>query len=101
MYTVENEQYTKDYLDEEKRSIANAVQIIFEDGSKTEEIAIEYPLGHRFRRGEAIPFLEEKYLDALKTRFPSDQAENIFDLSIDSKVLRETSVNEFMERLMI
>src|SRR5699024_8197206 len=73
MYTVENEQYTKDYLDEEKRSIANAVQIIFEDGSKTEEIAIEYPLGHRFRRGEAIPFLEEKYLDALKTRFPSDQ----------------------------
>ena len=58
MICVENKQYTKDYLDPDKRSIANAVQIFFKDGTKSEKIEIEYPLGHKCRRGEGLPLLK-------------------------------------------
>ena len=56
MVVVENKQYSLDYLDPNKRSIANAVQVHFKDGTVTENVECEYPLGHRFRR-EAIPKL--------------------------------------------
>ncbi|WP_067729132.1 MmgE/PrpD family protein [Oceanobacillus damuensis] len=78
MEVVENEQYSADYLDSEKRSIANAVQLFFADGSSTEKIERQYPLGHRFRREEGIPNLEEKFKENLKTRFPEKQAEEIY-----------------------
>ena len=55
MVISENQTYTADYLDPKKRSIANAVQVYFKDGSTTDEVACEYPLGHRFRRDEAKP----------------------------------------------
>ncbi|GAK13389.1 bifunctional 2-methylcitrate dehydratase/aconitate hydratase [Geomicrobium sp. JCM 19039] len=100
MYTVENEQYSKDYLDPEKRSIANAVQVIFKDGSKTEDIAIEYPLGHRRRREESIPFLESKYKDTLHTRFPQKQADELFQLFQDPS-FEKLGVHEFMEKFTI
>ena len=54
MVVVENKQYSLDYLDPNKRSIANAVQVHFKDGTVTENVECEYPLGHRFRRDEAI-----------------------------------------------
>ncbi|GAK01691.1 MULTISPECIES: bifunctional 2-methylcitrate dehydratase/aconitate hydratase [unclassified Geomicrobium] len=100
MYTVENEQYTKDYLDPDKRSIANAVQVIFKDGSKTEEVAVEYPIGHRRRREESIPLLEEKYKDTLYTRFPSTQAEELVALFNDPN-FNDIPVHEFMEKFTI
>ncbi|SDI99263.1 bifunctional 2-methylcitrate dehydratase/aconitate hydratase [Natribacillus halophilus] len=101
MYTEENKQYTADYLDPEKRSIANAIQVTFKDGSKTEEVAIEYPIGHRRRREESIPLLEEKYYDTLKTRFPVGQADNLLDLCVNAERLRKTTVNDFMAKFVI
>ncbi|QQK79387.1 bifunctional 2-methylcitrate dehydratase/aconitate hydratase [Salicibibacter cibi] len=101
MYTEENKQYTEDYLDPNKRSIANAVQVIFKDGSKTENIAVEYPLGHRRRREESIPLLEEKYHENLKTRFPAGKADDLLDLGVNAERLRKTTVNDFMASFII
>ncbi|AXF57572.1 bifunctional 2-methylcitrate dehydratase/aconitate hydratase [Salicibibacter kimchii] len=101
MYTEENNQYTEDYLDPDKRSIANAVQVTFKDGSKTENIAVEYPLGHRRRREESTPLLEEKYHENLKTKFPARQADDLLDLCVNDERLRKTTVNDFMASFII
>ena len=101
MVVLENEQYSKDYLDPKKRSIANAVQVFFKDGTKTEKIKKQYPLGHRFRREEAIPKLLEKYKENLKTRFPQKQVDEIYELSINLDTLKTLPVSEFMDKLVI
>src|SRR5207253_212059 len=59
MLVREEKQYSRDYLDPEKRSIANAVQVFFRDGTKTDKVVVEYPLGHRRRRKEGIPALHQ------------------------------------------
>ncbi|HEX7063738.1 MAG TPA: bifunctional 2-methylcitrate dehydratase/aconitate hydratase [Bacillales bacterium] len=101
MSVVENQQYSRDYLDPEKRSIANAVQVFFTDGSKTDSIAVEYPVGHRRRWDEGIPLLLEKFNDNLKTRFPEKQVESIMALCRDEARLKTISVNEFMSLFVI
>ena len=63
MICVEDSQYSKDYLDPQKRSIANAVQVFFKDGSSTEKVVVEYPIGHRRRRAEGMPLLVKKFAD--------------------------------------
>ena len=101
MTVVENPQYSKDYLDPDKRSIANALQIRFTDGSVSEKIAVEYPIGHRRRRAEGIPLLEEKFVNNLATRFPTKQAETIMELCSDRERLEATPVNEFIGQFII
>ena len=101
MTVVENPQYSKDYLDPAKRSIANALQIRFRDGSTTDKVEVEYPIGHRRRRVEGIPLLEEKFANNLATRFPAKQAQAIMALCLDAKRLETTPVNEFMELFVI
>ncbi len=101
MKVQEDVRYSEEYHDPEKRSIANAIQVFFKDGSSTEKVEVEYPIGHRRRRAEGIPVLEKKFYDALHKRFPHRQAQNIYDLCLDSKRLNTTSVNEFMDLLVI
>lgn len=101
METIENEQYSKDYLDPDKRSIANAVQVFFNDGTSTEKIAIEYPIGHRRRRDEGIPLLLNKFQSNLKTRFPFRQVNRILNLCEDYDALKDTPVNTFVEQFRI
>ncbi|MBM7644163.1 2-methylcitrate dehydratase [Scopulibacillus daqui] len=101
MVVTENPQYSKDYLDPEKRSIANAVKVYFKDGTSTDEVEVEYPIGHRRRRSEAIPKLMEKYKENLMTRFPSQKSEQILELTMDKKRLEDTPVNEFMKLFVI
>jgi len=101
MTTVENKQYSTDYLDPEKRSIANAVQVFYKDGTHSEKIAVEYPIGHRRRRNEGIPLLKEKFTNNLKTRFPAGQAERINALLNDPRQLSGTPVPDFMELFVI
>jgi len=93
--------YTADYLDPNKRSIANAVQVFFTDGTATDKVEVEYPIGHRRRRAEGIPVLERKFLGALRTRFPSGQAQRIYELCLDAAHLVATPVNTFMDLLVI
>jgi len=94
---VEDLQYTKDYHDPEKRSIANAVTIIFSDGSALDEIAIEYPVGHKRRRDEGIPLLVEKYRTNLARIFDEAQQEKIASLTLDYEKFSQTPVNEVMD----
>ena len=77
----------QDYLDPEKRSIANAVQVWFKDGSKTERVAVEYPIGHRRRRTEGMPLLLKKFETNLASRFAPAQCENIMRLCADPEKL--------------
>ena len=101
MICVENPQYTMDYLDPEKRSIANAIQIFFKDGSKTEQIEVEYPIGHRRRREEGIPELVKKFKVNLARRFPEDQQKAILDVCLDQENLENMHVNEFVDMFVI
>ena len=101
MEILEDKRYSEEYHDPEKRSIANAMQVFFKDGSSTDKVEIEYPIGHRRRRGEGIPVLEAKFKRNLATRFPSARCEAIFDLCKDEKRLHNTPVNEFMDLFVI
>jgi 2-methylcitrate dehydratase len=98
---VEDKRYSQDYLDPDKRSIANAVQVFFKDGSHTQKVEVEYPLGHRRRRQEGIPLLEAKFKTHLAHRFPTKQARRINDLFNDRPRLENTPVNEFMDLFVI
>jgi 2-methylcitrate dehydratase len=97
----ENPTYSKEYLEPEKRSIANAMQVFFKDGSSTEQVEINYPVGHRRRREEGIPLLEEKFKANLATRFPAKRSAKIFELCKDQKALEQTAVNDFMDLFVI
>lgn len=101
MVTTEDITYSHDYLDANKRSIANAIQVFFQDGTSTEKIEIAYPVGHRRRRQEAIPLLLAKFDASLKSRFPSKQTQAILELCQDQNVLENTPVQQFMELFVI
>ena len=97
----EDRRYSSEYHDADKRSIANAIQIFFKDGSSTERIEIEYPIGHRRRRSEGIPLLEKKFLANLQTRFPEKRCREILDLCLDQERLEQKPVHEFMDLFVI
>jgi 2-methylcitrate dehydratase len=101
MICIENQQYTKDYHDPAKRSIANAIQIFFRDGSKTARIGVEYPIGHRRRRKEGMPVLVEKFRTNLARRFPTKQRDTIIDICMDQTKLESMPVNEFVDMFVI
>ena len=92
----EDKQYTEDYLDPDKRSIANALQIFFKDGTQTKKVAVEYPLGHRRRRAEALPLLQEKLVNNLGTRFAHRQQQTILDVCLDGQKLEIMPVHDFL-----
>jgi 2-methylcitrate dehydratase len=97
MEVIEEPRYSRDYLDPQKRSIANAVQVFFRDGSSTEKVEVEFPLGHRRRRGEGIPLLIRKFRENVLSRLPAPQAEAVLELFSDRRRLEAMPVNEFMD----
>jgi 2-methylcitrate dehydratase len=94
---VEDKQFTKDYHDPEKRSIANAVTVEFADGKKMAEIVVEYPIGHKRRRKEGMPVLVEKFKTNLARQFAEKQRNAILDVCMDAKRLEAMPVNEFVD----
>ncbi|PAU56893.1 2-methylcitrate dehydratase [Pseudomonas indica] len=101
MVIVEDERYSREYLEADKRSIANAVQVFFTDGSATEKVEVEYPIGHRRRRAEGIPLLEEKFKANLASRFPGQRCMQIFSLCQDRARLESMPVDRFMALFVI
>ena len=97
MVIEEDERYTKEYLESDKRSIANAIQIFFQDGSSTDKIEVEYPIGHRRRREQGIPLLVEKFERNLATQFSNERCNAIPSLCSNQEDLESTSVIDFME----
>jgi 2-methylcitrate dehydratase len=101
MECVEDPGFSKDYLDADKRSIANAITVEFEDGTKLKEVVVEYPVGHRRRREEGIPLLVEKFRINLARRFPPKQQRAILDRALDAEKLAATPVHEFVDLFVI
>ncbi len=97
MEVRENKQFTRDYLDPDKRSIGNALQVFFTDGTHTERVEVDYPIGHRRRRAEGIPRLLEKFDRNLATRLSPPACARITGLCSDQTRLEETSVPEFVD----
>jgi len=87
-------------LEDDKRSIANAIIIHYKDGSSTEKVEVEYPIGHRRRREQGIPLLIEKFRNNLSTQFSDSRSKEILSLCDDQSTLENTSVIDFMN-LMI
>jgi len=101
MRVVENADFTRDYLDADKRSIGNAIQIFFKDGTVTDRVAVEYPIGHHRRRAEGVPVLMEKFEASLRGHIPAAQADEILALCNDRARLKSTHVHEFMELFVV
>ena len=97
MILKEDKRYSKDYLADDKRSIANALQIFFKDGSQTDKVEVEYPVGHRNRRQEGIPLLERKFFNSLKSTYSKEHSDRIYSLCLDKERIEQTPVNEFMD----
>ncbi|MEN1972864.1 bifunctional 2-methylcitrate dehydratase/aconitate hydratase [Luteimonas sp. MJ204] len=98
---VEDARYTVDYHDPDKRSIANALAVTFNDGSSLAEVAVEYPVGHRRRREEGIPLLEAKFRRNLARRFPEQQQDAILAASLDQATLEAMPVHDYVDLYVI
>ena len=97
---VELPQFTMDYHDPEKRSIANSLSIELADGTVMEE-TVEYPIGHRLRRKDGIPLLEAKFRTNLNRRFPPKQQASILDVSLDQLRLEQMAVQDYVDLYVI
>tara|TARA_A100001037_G_scaffold33256_1_gene25973 strand:- start:2063 stop:3508 length:1446 start_codon:yes stop_codon:yes gene_type:complete len=90
MTIIEDERYTREYLEADKRSIANSIEILYTDGTSSEKVEVEYPIGHRRRRDEGIPILVDKFENNLKTQFSEQRSKEILELCLDEEKLRAT-----------
>ena len=101
MTCVEDVQFTRDYHDPEKRSIANALTVELTDGTVLPEVVVEYPIGHKRRREEGIPELIKKYKINLARIFPEKQQRVVLEHTLDYERLAKTPVQEFVDRMVI
>jgi 2-methylcitrate dehydratase len=97
MVVEEDGRYSADYLDPEKRSIANSVQVFFRDGSATPSVEVQYPLGHRRRRAEGLPLLFAKLRRNLSGALAPDRVEAILELFRDRRRLESLEVPRLIE----
>jgi len=100
MQIEEDKQFTEDYLNPDKRSIANAIQIYFSDGSSTQKITIEYPIGHRIRRKEGIPYLYKKFAANLASHYTPEKIGELTTLFSEPHRLDLMPINELMDKLV-
>lgn len=96
MYVTENKQFSQDYHAPDKRSIANSIQLIFKDGTKSECVTIEYPIGHRRRRAEGLPVLLEKFKKNARMRFSAEHVDTLLYHMDDVNRLASLSVVDFI-----
>ncbi|MEM8682479.1 MAG: bifunctional 2-methylcitrate dehydratase/aconitate hydratase [Pseudomonadota bacterium] len=100
MEVRENEQFTKDYFDPDKRYIGNAIQVFFNDGTHTDRVEIHFPIGHRERREEGIPVLKKKFVDSVSPKLAAGQWETLNALCADRDTLAAKAVDDFMALLV-
>jgi 2-methylcitrate dehydratase len=100
MVVRENEKFTKDYYDLDKRAIGNSVQVFFADGTCTDRVEIHYPIGHRLRRDEGIPLLRQKFIDSVSDWFGTEKSVPIIQAFENASQLEVTPVCEFMDLMV-
>lgn len=101
MVINENPQFSRDYLDADKRSIANAIQVFFKDGSSTDKVTVEYPIGHRFRREDGIPLLVDKFTRAVEKHYSGAKVREIIAVLSDQGKLEAMDVDVFCGMLVV
>ncbi|MCF7995034.1 MAG: 2-methylcitrate dehydratase, partial [Chromatiaceae bacterium] len=101
MEVVENERFSREYLEADKRAIGNAVQVFFSDGSSTDKVSVDYPVGHRRRRGEGIPLLEAKFERYLRGRISQKSSDEILSICADQAAFEACSVERMMTLLSL
>ncbi|MGI9346306.1 MAG: bifunctional 2-methylcitrate dehydratase/aconitate hydratase [Gammaproteobacteria bacterium] len=99
MQVVEQPAFSRDYLDPDKRSIANQIQVFFKDGSSSDSVRVEYPLGHKRRRSEGIPLLMDKFRRNMRTRFSAEQSDGIESICCDPDKLDAMAADAFTDLL--
>lgn len=101
MVITENIHFSKDYLDPDKRSIANSMQIVFKDGSCSQKITIDYPVGHKRRRDEGIPLLINKFECSVNNHYSKQQSADLISLCLNRDDTLTLPLNDFMDKLSI
>jgi len=101
MTVSEDKQFTKDYYDPDKRAIPNSIKVYFNDGSCTDKVTIEYPVGHKNRREEGLPLLEQKFKTSVNNYYSKRQAANIIELFADKDKVLAMPANQFMDYLVV
>ena len=101
MIVKENPEFTLDYFDPDKRAIANSVQIFYKDGTKTDKVTVEYPLGHKRRRVEAEPLLKEKYDKAIESHFQGVKAHTLKDLWINKEEFLKVAIDDWLANWVV
>ena len=101
IFCVEDTTFTEDYHDASKRSIANALTVELNDGTYLPEVVVEYPIGHRLRRGDGIPLLMAKFEDNLGRRFDAAKSAEILGSSILQSELEAMAVDEYVSLYVV
>ena len=100
MQVRENPTFTAEYYAPDKRYIGNAVQVFFRDGTHTERVQVDFPIGHRKRRTEGMPVLVRKFQSSVDAHFAPKQAERIKALFGKPQALDALPVNELVAALV-
>lgn len=101
MNVAEDERFTREYLEADKRAIGNSIQVFFKDGSSTDNIVVDYPVGHRRRRDEGIPLLKKKFERYLRGRISHKKSNQILEICSDQSTFESTTVDTIMELLAL
>jgi 2-methylcitrate dehydratase PrpD len=101
MRLVEDESYSRDYLDPEKRTNSNSIRVHFEGGGSTPVSEVLYPLGHPRRRAEAMPLLREKLERSFRRQLSEERYESLLRIGFDQSALEQTPVTDFVDLLVL
>lgn len=99
MQVIEDEKFSSDYYDTEKCSVSNAIQVYFNSGECTDKVTVEYPIGHKQRRSEAMPFLQRKFTQAISSKLQAENRAKVLKMFTQKQKLLQTPINEVMDLL--
>jgi 2-methylcitrate dehydratase PrpD len=99
MIVEENPLFSKEYFEQDKRSIGNSIQVFFNDGTSTHLESIDYPVGHRRRRDEGIPLLIEKFERYVTGHMEKHKSSQILHICSSQELFENTSVDDMMSLL--
>jgi 2-methylcitrate dehydratase PrpD len=100
MTITEHLPFSLDYHDPQKRSIANSISILFDNGTSLGPITIEYPLGHRRRRQEGLPLLFNKFERNVELLLPPGRVKQLLSIFKNQKKLEAMTIPSLVEQFI-
>lgn len=86
MHVTENQAFTTDYFDPDKRAIPNKITVYFKEGGALPPVQVDYPLGHRTRRAEAKKDIFSKALHNLSHYYSEPTTSALMNLFKESSL---------------